>query len=503
MNMLERAIVAVAPQWAERRARSRAITAHYDGATIGRRASSLKADASDADGAARNRMRMAWYGRDMVRNTPYAARAQSVIAGGIVGDGIIPKVAVSYPGLNDDAKKRIRERGLRRIEEHLDSTAIDRDGRCNLYGLQRLAANAVVDAGECLIRIHDDNLDPAALPLQLEVLEADYLDSQKFGWVSGEGGEIREGIEYNATGQRVAYWVFPDHPGANWSMRPGTGVSVRVPADEILHIYRMDRPGQNRGVTWFAPVMMKLQDMADYEDAQLTRQKIAACFTAFRSGGADQAATEGLEELAPGLIYELGENEQITMATPPTVDGGDEFSRSVLRSVASGLGITYEALTGDLSKVNFSSGRMGRLEMDQNISVWQWLMLIPQMMQPLGRRFVDAWQVVDGQEMVEAGLPHDIWSHICLTWVPPRKIIVDPAREFEALKGAVRSGFASRQQVIRQLGVDPERLLEEIAQDKAEADRLGLLFDSDPRADAGRAPRGNEKPNDEPEGESA
>jgi lambda family phage portal protein len=481
MNFLERTIASVAPKWAAGRAQSRAVLMHYDGAMVGRRTSSLRADRTDADAAAKQRDRLAYFARDMVRNTPFAARAQQVISSNVVGDGIIPKVVVGGSHLEDDTKKALRDEGLRLIEDHFDTTAIDSHGRTNLYGLQRLIMNTVSDAGECLVRIH--RLDPSSslpLPLQLEVMEPDFLDKTKWGWTDG-GSEIRDGIEYDAAGSRVAYWIYPEHPGGDWSPGALRGVSDRVPVADLLHIYRQDRPGQQRGVSWFAPVMLRLVDLADHEDAQLMRQKISACFAAFRTLGAEGSGKPIPDTIMPGMIYDLGESEDVKFAVPPAAEGYDEFTRSALRSVAAGLGITYEALTGDLAQVNFSSGRMGRIEMDANISAWQWLMLVPQLLQPLGKEFVEAWA-----SKKDTGLAAVESANLSLTWVPPRRILVDPAREIGALNDAVRSGFASRQQVIRQLGLDPERLLVEIAQDRAEADELGLLFDSDPRADASR-----------------
>lgn len=488
MNILERTIGALAPGWALRRAKSRAAVAHYDAATLGRRASSLRAARSDADGSASGRQRMAWYGRDLIRNTPFGARAQNVIAGSVVGDGIIPKVQITHPSLSADLAKQVRARGLKRIEKFLDSTQIDRTGRLNLYGLQAQIMKAIVADGEALVLFHHETLVRGGLPLQLEILESDYLDTGKFGGLA-DGGEIRDGIEYDVDGRRVAYWLYPQHPGADGLARRGTGVSSRVVASRVRHIFRTDRPGQNRGVSWYAPVALKLQDLADHEDAQLMRQKIAACFAAFRVGGERSENSADLTQIEAGMIYDLGEAEEVKFAVPPGVEGYDDFTRSVLRSVAVGLGISYEALTGDLSQVNFSSARMGRLEMDQNISAWQNLMIIPQFLAPLAEMFVAAWESIDGPELARQGLPRDLWDYVSLTWVPPRRIIVDPAREFAALREAVRAGFASRQQVVRQLGIDPERLLEEIAQDRDEADALQLLFDSDPRADAARMGR--------------
>jgi lambda family phage portal protein len=228
-----------------------------------------------------------------------------------------------------------------------------------------------------------------------------------------------------------------------------------------------------------AGIALNLQDLADHQDAELMRQKIAACFAVFRvqpDMGEGEIANPIGSSLRPGAVYDLGPGEDVRFGEPPGVNGFEEFSRVVLRSVASGLGITYEALTGDLSNVNFSSARMGRMEMDRNISSWQWTMMVPQFCQPLGEWFREAWMMQGNP----AGL-----AEMRVSWVPPHRILVDPAREVGALVDKVRAGFASRQGVIRELGHDPERLLAEQAEDAAQADAAGLVFDSDPRRTSG------------------
>lgn len=476
MSLLERAIAGLSPAWAFRRAQARAalnVMANYDAATTGNRAASWKRSSSDADGAAGNRARIAFTGRDMIRNTPLALRGQQVIANNVVGDGIIWKV-----NGGTERRKKTLSKVLR---THFDTVAIDADGRSNLYGLQRLVMNAVVADGEVLIRRRRrSNRDGLALPFQIEVLEIDHLDTTRddiLGFVGAEG-EVREGIEYDAIGRRIAYWLFPRHPGAMRTWR-GSLQSKRVPASEIIHIYRQDRPKQMRGVSWFAPVALSLQDLADGQDAQIMRQKIAACFAAFRV--APEAEYEkpepnkttdvaGLGTIVPGRIQNLAPGEDIRFVTPPNVDGYDTFTRLVLQTVASGLGITYEALSGDLSQVNFSSARMGRMEMDRNVSAWQWLLIIPQMMQPIGAWAMEAWSI-------GSGLKTD--DDMSLDWVPPHRMLVDPAREIPAMAAEVRAGFASRQGKIRTLGYDPEEVLAEQIEDRDRAEEHKLRFDSD------------------------
>lgn len=485
MNLLDRMIAAVAPARALSRARSRLAisvlrqtTAHYDSATSGRRGQSWRAAPTDADAAAGRRARLAYIARDMVRNTPFAFRAQQCIAANVVGDGIIPKIE-GLPTDNTTGARELQARALRLIEQHFDTTAIDADGRQNLYGLQRLVMNTVVDSGEALIvRVEADDL-ALPLPFQLRVLEPDHLDVGMDGRISPEGFYVHEGIAYDDKARRVGYYLYDEHPGSNsWRFGPVSRVRARfVPADRVLHIYRQDRPGQMRGVTWFAGVALNLQDLGDYQDAQIMRQKLAACFTAFRKVGADggpRAEEEIGATLSPGLIQDLGPDEDIVFADPPEVTGYDEFSRSVLRSVAAGMGITYETLSGDLSNVNFSSARMGRNEMERNISEWQNLLLIPQMLDPIGKWFLQFWAMRHPRDT-------EALKAARVTWTTPHHILVDPTREIPALREAVRAGFASRQGIVRQLGQDPERLIAQQIEDQAVADAAGLVFDSDAR----------------------
>lgn len=479
MSMMDRIIAGLAPGFALRRIRSRIALSqlmHYEATTSGNRGNGWRADRTDADAASRQRGRLAWVTRDLFRNNAYARRGQTVIANNVVGDGIIPKVT--------GGSKRARAAMQAIIRRHLDTVAIDANGRLNLYGLQRLVINSVVCDGEVLIRrrrrLAEDGL---ALPFQMEVLEIDHLAHDRDGLLDS-GNEVREGIEFDAIGRRVAYWIYPTHPGASgWR---GIAKARRIPASEIIHIYRMDRPGQMRGVSWIAPVALRLQDLGDYQDAQLMRQKIAACFAAFiRSPENDVGVTAadgsvtpvtdkfGLaQKLVPGRIQKLDPGEDVTFAAPPGVEAYDEFTRGILREVAAGLDVTYEALTGDLSRVNFSSGRMGRMEMDRAVSAWQWLMMVPGMMLPLGEWIIEAFDLINGR------------SGLSLDWVPPRRQLIDPAREIGADVDKVKAGFASRQGVIREYGYDPEAVLAEIVDDQGAADAAGLVFETDARGRA-------------------
>jgi len=476
MNILDRIISFLSPEAGARRARARAVEGiigerKYDGASKGRRnpranpSTSANTEISAAARDLRNNH------RDMVRNNPYAKKAVSVIAANVVGTGI-------KPGIQASGSRAMRATKTA-WKMWADTTACDWEGRKTFAGIQRLVVQSIAESGEVFVRARRANA-PGNVPLKLQVLEADFLDTAKDGISTPNGGYIMQGIEFDAAGQRVAYWMFDHHPGENRLYRSLT--SAPIPADEIAHIYYEERPGQIRGVPFGASAMLRLRDFDEYEDAQLIRQKIAACFAAFVTDNKDPLPGEvnpgsyPIERVEPGMIEYLSPGKQVTFGNPPPADGYNDYSRRVLQGVAAGYGITYEALTGDLSNVNFSSGRMGWIEMGRMIADWQELMLVPQLCDRVFSWFQSAGTV--------AGLLNGTAS---ATWTPPARMMIDPVKETKGLSEQVRNGFISWQEAVRQMGYDPDMTAEELAQDYAKFDASNFLLACDPRYDPNRA----------------
>lgn len=409
--------------------------------------------------------------RDLVRNNPYANRVMQVIPGHMVGTGIIPQAK----GRNKTSTKSLEQA----LKDHLDTQAIDADGRHTLYGLQRLAVRTIIESGEVLIRRRRrKRSDGLPLQFQVQVLEPDYLDTSKDGVY--DGNLVVQGVEFDAIGRRVAYWLFDHHPGDALLMRRHKLESRRVSASEIIHCYRTERPGQVRGVPWGSPIIIRLRDFDEYEDYQLMRQKIAACYTVFvrqdefgvGQPTPNQAESKDplIDRIEPGLVELLPAGKNVEFASPPAVEGLQDYARINLHAVAAGYGLTYELLTTDQSQVNFASGRMGWLAFHQNLEDWRWNMLIP--------------EVCDGiwQWTLEAAAIANIDTHEAkVTWSPPKRMMISPKEEVPALRDAVRAGQVTPSEMVRQLGYDPEEFFQEFAEDLERFDGLGLVLDIDPR----------------------
>lgn len=442
---------------------------NYDAASRGRRTGGWRSPASSADAAGYSngaRVQLRNLARDFVRNRPYAERGKSIITGNVVGTGIVPSVEL-LSGSEGSSRKAEVEAVIR---DHLLTSLICAAGQHDLLSAQRLVMNGVVNDGEVLVRRRWRTGRFARglpLPFQIEIIEPDFLDT----WKTSNGqNEVIEGVEYGPTGIIEAYHLLRQHPGA--VNRRFQLDSVRVPASEIIHVLRADRPGQVRGVSWFAPVMMTLGDLADYQEGELLKQKIAALMAAFLESdevgdsilGAtpeDEAEAVGLGEIGPGTVTELPPGKTIKFTDPPKIEGYDAFMRQNLSAVAMGLGITYESLAGDLSSVNFSSARMGRMEMDRNVETWQQQVMINRFCVGIERWVKEAWLL-----RPQLG-PVDFRMH----WTAPRRPLIDPTKETPAMIKAIDAGLISRQRQQRQLGLDPDTIqrerLEDAERDKA------------------------------------
>lgn len=440
--------------------------------------------------------------RDLVRRNAWAQAGVEAFVANAVGTGIKPQ------SLAADERVKAEVQALwRDWTEEADAA-----GQTDFYGLQALACRAMLEGGECLVRLRprrpDDGL---AVPLQLQLLEPEHLpvnlNTDLPATADGvPGNVVRCGIEFDALGRRVAYHLYRSHPeDGRLSPMSGQGglETVRVDAREVIHLYRVLRPGQIRGEPWLSRALVKLNELDQYDDAELVRKKTAAMFAGFvtRQSPEDSLMGEGapdshgisLAGLEPGTLQLLEPGEDIKFSDPADVGGSySEFLRTQFRAVAAALGITYEQLTGDLTGVNYSSIRAGLLEFRRRCEMVQHGVLVHQLCRPVWA----AWMkqavlagALDAPGFARGGAARRR-QYLQAKWIPQGWQWVDPEKEFKAMLLAIRAGLMSRSEAISANGYDAEDVDREIAADNARADALGLVFDSDPRRtskDGGRA----------------
>lgn len=457
-KIIDRFIGAINPDAGLRRLRARDIlTRAYEGASLkdGWRPKRAGASANMdhfADGAVlRSRA------RSLVQNVPYISRSIESLVANTIGTGITPR------SLSKNAAK---------IDALFNEWAkvADADGRCDLYGLQSLAYRAMEVDGEVLIRLRARRVeDGLPVPLQIQVLEIDWLDSARMG--SNGANSIMNGIEYDVLGRIVAYWIWDQHPGEMIPGRRAKASSYAVPADRIIHLFTSQRPGQGRGFTRLAPVIARVRDLQLYEDAELQRKNLETRLSVLASGDvsamsmteseaqATVRATGELGTLASGGITQVPSGVNLTVVEPKAAGGYTDYVVHQLHIISAGVGVTYEMATGDVREVNFSSARVSMLEFRRNAEQMQWLTLVPRLCQPI-------WDAFCAAASMAGKMPA---NDTAVDWATPKWDYVNPEQDVKADLAEISGGLSSVSEKLRRRGYKPELVFAEL---KSDFDRL-------------------------------
>jgi lambda family phage portal protein len=468
---IARAVVAAL---ANKPTRSAGVSAKYDAAGHGKRLSGWNPSSSGPNKAIVGLQKIRDRSRDVGRNDWSGQSGVQKWTTNLIGVGITPRF------------KRIKDkrRKLQIIDLWKDfASKADADGVLDVYGMQTLAVRSWLESGEVFIRRRRRFLDSGLpVPMQIQMLEADMVplidEDQRQGMPDGH--KIRSGIEFDRRGQRVAYWVYREHPG-DGIVHAASMELVRVMAYDMLHIFEPLRPGQIRGVSMLASVLVRLKNINDYEDVTLERQKLANLYVGFMTrtaaamnpGEADldpltgdvidwgeQPESTPLPGLSPGLFMELEDGQKAEWSNPP--EAGTTYSdymRTSHLGTAAAAGLPYELFSGDIKEVSDRTLRIVINDFRRHAEQRQWQIIIPQMCQPVIDWFVESAVVagliniaeVDDVRRVEHA-PHG-WSHI------------HPVQDPTGKKIEVEAGFRSRSSVIGGRGDDPDDVDEEAAAD--------------------------------------
>ena len=410
--------------------------------------------------------------RWLVRNNGYAVNAVESWAANTVGDGIKPISKIA----DASSKEELQRLWLAWTDE------ADAEGLTDFYGLQRRAAREVFMAGEVFFRIRMRRAgDGLTVPLQLQMLPAEMLPLEQTG-IAANGNAIRQGIEFDRIGRRVAYHFLRRHPGD--STDPGlAGDIVRVPASEVIHVIDPVEGGQLRGVSKLAPAIVKLFLLDQYDDAELDRKKVAAMYAMFVTSPAPENPLAPAEdedmpagvEISPGQIVRLDPGEDVTVGQP--ADSGatyEPFQYRTLLQISAALGIPYPYLANDMVKGNFSNSRLALIEFRRRVSAWQHSVMVYQLCRPIYARWMDAAILSGGLTL--ADYEANRVRLLTADWLPTKWDWVDPLKDANAEIAQIEAGLKSRTQAIAERGYDAEQVDREIAAERERERLLGLDF---------------------------
>lgn len=410
--------------------------------------------------------------RELTINNSTATAIPQIFSENVIGeDGILYQATVTRPdGSYDEAVNQQLEAAWYRWCEPKYASV---DRQMSWEDIQTLIVESEVTDGEVILRLVPGFKNPFGFAV--EVIDPDQLDHTYWRSASPGQNEIRMGVEVDVWGAPVAYHLWSNHPS-----EARRRVRTRVPADQILHFYLKRRPRQTRGVTWFAPMIVDVQMHGGYRMAELMAARVAAAKQGFFELDENADAPEATEsedgkpyiplEGSPGSFELLPKGLKFKPWDPQHPNAGfAQFDQAILRSLAAGFRISYMAVSADLTKTSFSSGRIGA---DAERAVYRKLQkrFVTRVAKPVHR----AWARM---AMLSGALQlptYETERYLAASWHPRVFTYVDPEKDLNYRLAEVGAGVNSLTRIAAERGRDLVEVLQERKREIELAATLGV-----------------------------
>jgi len=472
-------------QLQEAQTRNKNLQRAYAAAQNNRLTSDWINQATSADSEIRGSIRLLRNrARQLVRDSDFAKAALRAVRNNVVGTGIKLQAQVRM-----QRGGRLAEEVNSRIEEQWtrwgSAKRCHAGGKLSWYDIQRLCVTSMLESGEVFIRVVRQSFGGSTVPMGLEIIESDLLDDD-YNAIEKNGNEIRMGVEIDKWGRAVAYHFFDYHPGDYQFSYAQKAVKrrVRIPADDIIHLYMIERPGQTRGVSAFATAIMRLRNLSGYEEAEIVAARASSSMMAFVKTPDQELFEDGtyneesVLDFSPGSIRRLAPGEEMQFFNPNRPDDGfTPFVQQMLRAVAAGVGCSYTQVSSDFSQSNYSSSRLELLETRTHYKVLQQYVI-----ESLCEEVYEKWleMAVMAGVLDLPGFDTNPGRYMATKWMAPAAQFVDPQKEAAAYKDLIRSGIMTLSQVIALHGGDFEEQMRQRQHELAVADELNITLDTDP-----------------------
>lgn len=456
MNWLDRSIAAVSPRWAYKRLAWRNGMSVFDAGGRGRLNHGW--NPSSAPNEQRKQAERALIrarAQDLEHNSDIAAGILQAFERNVTGTGIMLQAKIPYSVVGN-ATGELNQQIEAQWKEYCKSENIDITGTQSLEEIaETLVRRYYVDGGIFIVKVYvkDDTY-----PFKLQVRSVDELNNLV---QPGEGRRIVEGVELDEFNRPVAYHFKKFTNGYAFSPTE----SVRIPAKDVIFLFKKTSPLQVREVSQLVTALPRIKDANQFIEAVSIKERVLACMSVFikkatptgsvgrgvRSGGGQEIDYSGVS-LSPGMIGELNPGDEVQTVIPAgQASNTKEFITTLVRMIAAGLGLSYEAVSRDLSQVNYSSARQGLIE-DRKLYKKLQKMMIDRVLRPVYLEFLESMYLTGKIDM--PGYAKDKGKYTAHVWVPPGSTWIDPKKEADANKIALDSNQDTLARICAERGED-------------------------------------------------
>lgn len=458
LNPLDRLISWFDPAAGVRRAQQRKVLSYYEGARPDRLRKGRRATGSINEDVARAGVPMRQIARQLEQNYDLALGVINTLVVRIIGPagiGVEPQPRQLDGSIHAGLARQLMELH----QEWRKRPEVTREH--DWAGAERLLCRTWVRDGEALMQLVSGMVPglthSSRVPLSVELMEGDLLPMDL------TRDNIVQGVERNAWGAALAYHLYKADPADSLAALTASSTK-RVTADRILHIKNAHRIRQVRGVSVFASVLTRFDDLKDYEESERIAAKIAASMAAYIKKGApedytppDASGAPRQMQFRPGMVFDdLLPGEEIGMIDTNRPNPNLETYRSgQLRAVSAGTGPSFSSVARKYDG-SYSSQRQELIESQSTYATLS-AEFISRISRPTYERFV-AMAVASGAVQIPPDVRIETIANA--TYMPPAMPWIDPKKEAEAWAILEDRSYASGPDIIRQRGGNPMDVLE-------------------------------------------
>ncbi len=352
----------------------------------------------------------------------------------------------------------------------------DITGSQSFWEMARMAVRRKrIDGGILFIKCYTDD---GVVPFKLQAIEVDELDISAFA-PKTQGNRVVGGIEYDSYNKAVGYWIRQYDIEGYTQLTP-----IYVPRERVIFYFSKTRPSQIREMPEMAASIGRIKELNGFIEAASIKERIAACLAVFikkelptnelgmkRPGGPRKSYND--LELTPGLVTDLNEGDDLQVVNPGnSATNGTSFIKSILRLISSGLGVSYEATSRDLSEANYSSARQATIE-DEETFIPEQEKLKDEFLDEAYKEFVIS-AVMSGAVKAPLDFLTNIDKYINHNWNRKPKKWIDPYKEARANQIAIESGQKTIDEIWREDGRDYRTVIDDMKKVQEYAKEKGL-----------------------------
>lgn len=432
----------------------------WDAATLSEKtyAAYLNCDSSNADASAlpEIRKRLREFARKEVANNSYAKGLTLIVSGDLIGSGPRAQVAEDSFGNSD------------LIENAFQDWAEE----VKLAEKLRTACSAKMVDGESFGVFYRDKKLESSSKLNIGFIESECVCNP---FAIGDLSEDVDGIFIDEAGEPTKYRILKEHPGSQFVK--GFFEYVDVPADNVVHWYRVDRPGQHRGVSEFAPALPLFYLLRNYTLAVVKAAESAASIplVLYTDNPSVEPYHPQKTDYFTGIKLRSGEMTVLPDAwrlsqvnpTQPTTTYA-QFKRELLAEIARCFCVPVNVLSGDSSEHNYASGRLDFQTYHKAIEVER-----KHCEENILNKVFSHWF----EQTFFRGTSPDYWGAKKIPrvkWLWDGFPHVDPVKEATATARQLASGTLTYAEVLARKGVDWKTHFEQLKRERDYLNSLGI-----------------------------